>query len=104
MKFKVRGEYNTFGATVSWDDGRLDGPDDLVAAITREAERLEGQPIKARDADDQVYSTTDHLSNPHSTRELIRSVLDPTSSFELEVVEGEFPPAPRYRTRINESS
>jgi hypothetical protein len=103
MKFQVKGEYNTFRVTVSWDDGRLDGPDDLVAAITKEAERLEGQPIKARDADDQIYSTHDHLLNPHSTRELIRSLLDPTRPFELEIVEGDFPPAPRYRTRINES-
>jgi hypothetical protein len=103
MKFQVKGEYNTFSVTVSWDDGRLDGPDDLVAALTREAERLEGQPIKARDADDQIYSTHDHLLNPHSTRELIRSLLDPNRPFELEIVEGDFPPAPRYRTRINES-
>jgi hypothetical protein len=103
MKFQVKGEYNTFSVTVSWDDGRLDGPDDLVAALTREAERLEGQPIKARDADDQIYSTHDHLLNPHSTRELIRSLLDSTRPFELEIVEGDFPPAPRYRTRINES-
>jgi hypothetical protein len=103
MRFQVKGEYKTFSVRVSWDDGRLDGPDDLVAAITREAERLEGQPVKARDADDQIYSIHDHLFNPHSTRELIRSLLDPTSPFELEIIEGDFPPAPRYRTRINES-
>jgi hypothetical protein len=104
VRFEIKGEYNTFSVTVSWDEGRLDGPDDLVAAITKEAERLEGQAIRARDADDQVYSTNDHLLNPHSTRELIRSVLDPNSPFDLHVVDGEFPPAPRYRTRINETS
>jgi hypothetical protein len=90
--------------SVTWDDGRLEGPDDLVAAVAREAERMDGEPIVARDTDHQVFSTSDHLRNPHSARELIRSQLDPASPFDLEVLEGEFPPAPRYRTRLNESS
>jgi hypothetical protein len=104
VKFLVKGQHNTFSVTVTWDEGRLEGSDALVEAVTKEAGRLEGQPIKARDADDQVYSTEDHLLNPHSARELIRAVLDPNSPFELEVLEGEFPPAPRYRTRLNEAS
>jgi hypothetical protein len=104
MKFQVKGEHNTFRATITWEDGRLEGPEDLVAAVEREARRLDGKPIVARDADHQTFSTTDHLQNPHSARELIRSQLDPSSPFELEVLDGEFPPAPRYRTRLNESS
>jgi hypothetical protein len=104
MKFRVRGEHNTFRATITWDDGRLDGSDELVAAVEKEAQRLEGQPIASRNADQQTYSSTDHLSNPHSARELIRSQLDPSSPFELEVLDGEFPPAPRYSTRQHESS
>jgi hypothetical protein len=102
MKFRVKGEHNTFRASVVWDEGRLDGPDDLLAAIEREAARLEGQPMVAQGTDRQVYSTTDHLLNPHSAREIIRSCLDPNAAIELEVLEGEFPPAPRYRTRLNE--
>ena len=104
MKFRVKGEHNTFKAVVVWDEGRLEGPEDLVAAVEREAARLEGRPIAARDTDQQVFSSNDHLQNPHSARELIRSQLDPNSPYELEVIEGEFPPAPRYRTRRNESS
>jgi hypothetical protein len=104
VKFRVNGEHNTFRASITWDEGRLHGPEDLVAAVEREAKRLEGKPIVARDTDHQIFSTTDHLMNPHSARELIRSQLDPSSPFDLEVVEGEFPPAPRYRTRLNESS
>jgi hypothetical protein len=67
-----------------------------------EAERLDGTPISARDADDQVYSTTDHLLNPHSAREIMRRSFDPTSRTELKVLEGGFPPAPRYRSRLDE--
>jgi hypothetical protein len=104
MKFRIKGEHSTFTASIVWEDGRLEGPEDLVAAVEREAQRLEGEPMVARDADHQVYSTTNHLLNPHSARELIRSQLDPSSPFELEVLEGEFPPAPRYRTRLDESS
>jgi hypothetical protein len=104
VKFRVKGEHNTFRVTVTWEDGRLEGSDDLVAAVERRAQQLEGKPMIARDADHQTYSSNDHLQNPHSARELIRSQLDPSSPFELEVVDGEFPPAPRYRTRLNESS
>jgi hypothetical protein len=102
MKFSISGTHNTFEATVVWRDGRLEGPQELVAAIEAEAERLEGTPISARDADDQVYSTTDHLLNPHSAREIIRTSFDPTSRTDLQVLEGEFPPAPRYRSRLDE--
>ena len=102
MKFSISGTHNTFEATVVWCDGRLQGPKDLVAAIEVQARRLEGTPISARDADDQIYSRTDHLLNPHSAREIIRSAFDPTSRIELEVLEGEFPPAPRYRSRLSE--
>jgi hypothetical protein len=102
MKFSVSGTHNTFEVTVYWRDGRLDGPEELVRAIQTEAERLEGTPISARDADDQVYSKTDHLLNPHSAREIIRRSFDPTSRTELEVLEGEFPPAPRFRSRLDE--
>jgi hypothetical protein len=104
MKFRVKGEHNTFRVSVIWHEGKLEGPPDFVAAIEAEAERLEGQPVTARETDQQIYSSGDHLQNPHSAREIIRSRLDPNSPFELEVLEGEFPPAPRYRTRLNESS
>jgi hypothetical protein len=102
MKFSLTGTHNTFDATVVWHDGKLEGPDDLVHAIEREAHRLEGEPVHANDADDVVYSTADHLLNPHSAREIIRSQFDPTSSPRLEVLEGAFPPAPRFRTRLHE--
>jgi hypothetical protein len=102
MKFSIAGTHNTFEARVVWHNGRLEGPDDLVAAIEAEARRLEGTPIPAPDADDQVYSTTDHLLNPHSAREIIETRFDPTSRIDLEVIEGEFPPAPRYRSRLDE--
>lgn len=102
MKFSVSGTHNTFAATVVWCDGRLEGPGDLVSVIEAEARRLEGTPISARDADDQIYSKTDHLLNPHSAREIMRTAFDPTSRTELEVLEGEFPPAPRYRSRLSE--
>jgi hypothetical protein len=102
MKFSLAGTHNTFEATVVWNEGRLEGPEDLLAAVKREAERLEGTPIHAPDADEVVYSTTDHLLNPHSAREIIRRQFDPTSHPVLEVLDGEFPPAPRYRTRLNE--
>lgn len=104
MKFRVRGEHNTFRVSIVWNEGRLEGPEDLVAAVEKEAQLLDGKPIVARDTDHQVFSSTDHLLNPHSARELIRSQLDPTSPFDLEVLEGQFPPAPRYRTRLNEST
>jgi hypothetical protein len=102
MKFSVSGTHNTFEATIVWRDGRLEGPEDLVRAIEAEARRLQGTPISARDADDQVYSRTDHLLNPHSAREIIRMSFDPTSRTELEILEGEFPPAPRFRSRLDE--
>ena len=102
MKFRISGTHNTFEATVVWSDGRLEGPEDLLSAIETEAQRLEGTPISARDADDQVYSRTDHLLNPHSAREIMRRAFDPTSRTELEVLDGEFPPAPRYRSRLAE--
>jgi hypothetical protein len=102
MKFKVTGEHNTYRVSIAWDEGKLDGPDDLIKAVEAAAERREGQPIYAREADKQIYSTTDHLLNPHSARELIRDELDPNSPFELEVIEGQFPPAPRFRVRVDE--
>lgn len=103
MKFKVTGEHNTFRVSITWDEGKLEGPNDLIAAVQAAASRLEGQPIYAREADRQIYSTTDHLLNPHSTRELIREQLDPNSPFELEVLDGDFPPAPRFRVRVDDS-
>lgn len=102
MKFRMSGTHNTFEASVVWHEGHLEGPGDLVAAIEAEGQRLEGRPIFARDADDQVYSTTDHILNPHSAREIMRRSFDPTSTPKLEVLEGEFPPAPRYRSRLEE--
>jgi hypothetical protein len=102
MRFKVTCEHNTFRVSITWDEGRLEGPDDLIAAVQAAAERLEGRPIHARETDNQVYSMTDHLLNPHSARELIRGELDPTSPFELEVLDGHFPPAPRFRVRVDD--
>lgn len=102
MKFKVTGEYNTFRVSITWDEGKLEGPEDLTSAVEAAAARLHGRPIYAREADRQIYSTTDHLLNPHSTRELIREELDPDSPFELEVLDGHFPPAPRFRVRVDE--
>jgi hypothetical protein len=102
VKFSLSGSHNTFDATIVWKDGRLSGPDDLVAAVESEARRLEGTPIHAPDADDVVYSTGDHLQNPHAAREIIRRQFDPTSNPKLEILEGTFPPAPRYRTRLSE--
>jgi hypothetical protein len=102
MKFRIKGEHNTFRASVTWEEGRLEGPEALVSAILSEARRLEGEDVKAHDADDQTYTRNHHLLDPHSAREIIRSLLDPNTPIELEVLEGEFPPAPRYRTRVNE--
>ena len=100
----MRGEHNTFQVSITWEEGELEGPEDLVEAVTASARRLEGQPVKARDADDQIYSTDNHLLNPHSARELIRGELDRGGPFEIEVLEGTFPPAPRYRTRVHDRS
>lgn len=102
MKFKITGEHNTYRVSITWDEGKLDGPRDLIAAVEAAAERLEAKPIYAREADRQVYSTTDHLLNPHSARELIRGELDPNRPVDLEVLDGAFPPAPRFRVRVDE--
>jgi LmbE family N-acetylglucosaminyl deacetylase len=100
MKFTITGDFNTFRASVTWEDGHLEGPEDVVAAIDRRARELEGKMVMAPDADDQPYSTADHLSDPHSARELIKSQLDPGSAFDLVVHEGELPLRPGYRSRI----
>jgi hypothetical protein len=100
MRFRITGDFNTFRTSITWEDGRLEGPEEIVQAVVDEATRREGEALIAPDADDQPYSTTRHLRDPHSARELIRGQLDPNSDFELEVLDGDFPPRPGYRSRI----
>jgi hypothetical protein len=40
MRFTITGDFNTFRASVTWEDGHLEGPEDVVAAIERAAREL----------------------------------------------------------------
>lgn len=99
MRFRLSGTSGERDVQIEWSDGELHGPSEVVERVRARAEGLEGAPVGPPEGGTQPYSTSEHLANPHSARVLIERELDGGRS-ELEVLEGEFPPAPRFRDRL----
>lgn len=85
MTYTVKGYINKRIATVTWQDGKLDGDITAVRMVELQAELLEGRMVGPVG----IYTTQDHLSSDLSALMIIADVMDGVIS-----VTGNVPTAP----------
>ena len=98
VEFVIQGRFSGERVEITWSDGGLKGPQEVVDAVHLLASEYEGEAI-APAGTTQPYSVRNHLMDPHSARVLIERVLDDDPVPELDVTSGQFPPPPPYRDR-----
>lgn len=98
VEFVIRGTFSGERVEITWSDGRLRGPHEVVDAVRHLASEREGEAISPAGTT-QPYSVHNHLMDPHSARVLVERALDDDPVPELEVTSGRFPPPPPYRDR-----
>lgn len=73
MSFTIKGTFGNRTVEITWEDGKLTGPPEVVQIIKADAKVLEREDVGPVGG---PFTRTKHLSNPLSASIIIREVLD----------------------------